>query len=110
MQFREIVEILKDVPYTAPREGKILYDFLSRGSAQNILELGFAHGTSTCYMAAALEENGSGRVVTIDRTRAKEHKPNIFDLLSRTGLDNYITPIFTEISYNWELMKIIESL
>lgn len=93
----------------SPEQGKIIYDFVRSSGFQNILELGFAHGTSTCYMAAALDDNGSGLITTIDRQSAKDRKPDISTLLAQTKLNKYVKYIFADTSYLWELMKIIES-
>lgn len=108
MKFEKIAEILGDIPYTRPRQGKILYDFICTARAQNILELGFAHGVSTCYLAAALDEQSSGTVLTMDFQSAAANEPNIFSLLKRTNLERYVSPILSQSSYTWELMKIIE--
>ncbi|UCC18380.1 MAG: class I SAM-dependent methyltransferase [Promethearchaeota archaeon] len=108
MKFNDIVMILKDIPHIGIENGKILYDFIRVKKFNHILELGFAHGTSTCYMAAALKENGLGVITTIDRDSAKERKPNIFNLSEKLNFEEIITPIFAEKSYNWELMKIVE--
>ena len=108
MQFHDVAEFLKEIPHMSPSQGKLIYDFIRSGGFQNILELGFAHGTSTCYMAAALDENGAGLITTIDNQSAKNRKPDIYTLLKQTELDNYVRPTFADTSYNWELMKIIE--
>ncbi|MHA1988473.1 MAG: class I SAM-dependent methyltransferase [Promethearchaeota archaeon] len=108
MHFKEIAKILKELPFMTTVEGKLIYNFVIRSGFQNILELGFAHGTSTCYLAAALDEQGSGSIVTIDNQLAKSRKPNIFKLFELTGLGNYVNPIFADNSYTWELMKIID--
>ena len=108
MQFQNVAAILKDIPHMELSQGKIIYDFVRSSSFQNILELGFAHGTSTCYMAAALEENGSGLIKTIDKQSAKDRRPDIYALLEETKLNKYVRPIFADTSYNWELMKIIQ--
>lgn len=73
-----------------------------------MLELGFAHGTSTAYIAAALQERGDGAVVTIDRKESVDRRPNIFDVTRRLGLQGYVRPIFAERSYNWELLHLLE--
>jgi len=108
MDFEVVAELLKDIPYTRPRHGKILFDFVSGSESKDILELGFAHGVSTCYLAAALDEMGQGSIVTIDFESSRYNDPNIFTLLERTGLMSYVTPVLSESSYNWELMKLIE--
>lgn len=108
MLFKDVAKILKDVPFMSILDGKIIYDFIRKGGFQNILELGFGHGTSTCYLAAALDENKSGLITTMDNQLAKDRKPNIFTLLEKTNLNDYVKPIFADTSYTWELMKIIE--
>lgn len=108
MQFQNVAEILKNVPHMSPSQGKLIYDFVRSSGSQNILELGFAHGTSTCYMAAALDINGSGLITTIDKQSAKDRKPDISTLLTRTNLNKYVKYIFSDTSYLWELMKIID--
>lgn len=109
MQFEEIVEHARDVPYIRPAKGKIIYDFVRKTKPDKCLELGFYHGSSSCYIAAALQENGSGHLTSIDRISALEITPSITDMVQKTGLNEYITPIFAKKSYNWELMKIIEN-
>ena len=71
-------------------------------------ELGFAHGTSTAYMAAALAEKGVGSVTTIDRASALSREPNIHQVLGHLGLEAQVRPLSAASSYNWELMRIVE--
>jgi len=108
MQFKDVAKILKGIPYISTLDGKFIYNFVRRSAVQNVLELGFAHGTSTCYLAAALDEIGSGSIITIDNQHAKKREPNIITLLNTTKLNDYVKPIFADTSYTWELMKIIE--
>ena len=94
---------------TLPARGRVLYDFVLHSGVQDILELGFAHGTSTCYMAAALHERGSGSIVTMDDQSARSRRPSIFELMERTGLGSFVHPVFADRSYTWELKKLIEA-
>lgn len=96
------------VPHTPRELGKQLYDFVVERSVRSVLELGFAHGASTCYMAAALARNGGGIVVTMDNPSALRREPNIHELLARTSLEALVAPIVAANSYTWELMKLIE--
>ena len=107
MRFEEIRSLVGTVPIMPPEQGKVLYDFILATERKHILELGFAYGTSTCYMAAALEERGEGHILTIDHRTSRSRQPNIDELLKRTGLTQYVTPIYSETSYNWELKKLI---
>ncbi|MCK5032601.1 MAG: class I SAM-dependent methyltransferase [Calditrichia bacterium] len=108
MKFGKIEKILKNIPHTPPEDGKILYDFIIENKCNNILELGFENGTSTCYMAAALDEIGSGKILTIDRKETIGIEPDIHALLKQTNLEKYVEPIYAHNTYIWELMKIIE--
>ncbi|MGH8903216.1 MAG: class I SAM-dependent methyltransferase [Egibacteraceae bacterium] len=73
-----------------------------------MLELGFAHGVSTCYLAAAVAANGGGSVLTFDNRTALVRSPSIAELLDHLELEAFVTPVFAERSYTWELMKLIE--
>jgi predicted O-methyltransferase YrrM len=112
MELDRLKELLAELRYpalTSPDEGRKLYEFVLESGTSDILELGFAHGTSSCYMAAALEERGTGCVRTIDRVSTREREPNILTLLEHTGLGDYVEPVFANTSYNWELMKLIQA-
>ncbi|MBE7211465.1 MAG: O-methyltransferase [Gluconacetobacter diazotrophicus] len=56
---------LKDFPLAVSREtGGLLY-MLARGCrARNVVEFGTSFGLSTLYLAAALRDNGGGRLIT----------------------------------------------
>jgi predicted O-methyltransferase YrrM len=70
---------LKDYPLAVSREtGSLLY-MLARGSrAKNIVEFGTSFGISTLHLAAALRDNGGGRLITSEFelskvARARKH-------------------------------------
>jgi predicted O-methyltransferase YrrM len=89
-------------------QARIIYDFILDKQPERILELGFAHGVSSCYMAAALDEiGGDGHVLTIDQHAAERRKPRINDLLDECGLAHRVTPVFGD-TYIWELMRLLE--
>lgn len=111
MTYEEVVGRLAQLDYpalTAAEAGRVLYDFVSGSDVEDVLELGFAHGTSTAYMAAALAEKGAGSVTTIDRVSALSREPNIHQVLEHLGLASRVRPLFATSSYNWELMRILE--
>lgn len=122
MDFQEINKILGDIYGMGSESGKILYDFVLNNDIQNILELGFAHGRSTCYMAAALSKKGVGSIKAMDLLNPKKvfkgirfssiglrrGKPKIISLLEEAKFDSFVKPVFANSSYNWELMKLIE--
>ena len=58
---------LKDVPLPVSREtGALLYMLARGGGARNIVEFGTSFGISTLHLAAALRDNGGGRLVTTE--------------------------------------------
>lgn len=65
--YAELYGALKDYPLAVSREtGRLLY-MLARGlKACTIVEFGTSFGISTLHMAAALRENGGGRLITAE--------------------------------------------
>lgn len=108
MLFDDAVKILENVPHMPPERGKLIYEFVRERKPLRILELGFAHGVSSCYMAAALQENGEGHITTIDSVVAKTRVPDIVAVLEKAGLSSFVTAVYAERSYTWELMKLLE--
>jgi len=109
MKFDKISTLLHGIPYTSLSKGRNLYDIIIKNEPKNILELGFAHGVASCYMAAALEELSSGKITVVDLEKSKNEKPNIEDLLIISGLSQYVDIFREKNSYNWFLNKEIES-
>ncbi|WP_129662647.1 class I SAM-dependent methyltransferase [Phytoactinopolyspora endophytica] len=109
MKFDDVEEVIAGVQYMKTHQGRLVYDFLVENKLGRILELGFAHGKSTCYFAAAADEiGGDSHVLTFDRDSARRRSPNIHELLERTGLSDRATPVYAETSYTWELMKLLD--
>lgn len=109
MKFDEVNTPIAGVPYMKPTRGRQVYDHLIRYRLGRILELGFAHGKSTCYLAAAADElGGDAHVLTMDKRTALDRDPDIRQLLDKTGLAGRVTPVFAETSFTWELMKLLE--
>lgn len=74
-----------------------------------VIELGFRHGVSSCYIAAALDELGEGHLTTVDLSGARTATPNIEDLLETLGLRDLVTVHYEPTSYNWRLMRMLET-
>jgi predicted O-methyltransferase YrrM len=91
----------------APELGRRVYDHLRASEAQEALELGTAHGVSTAYIAAALEANGNGHVVTVDHAGAA-YDPSPEEVLGRAGLAHRVTIVREHSSYNWFLKHQVE--
>ena len=109
MKFDIVRSKLAGIPYIEPERAEILFNFILENQPENCLELGFAHGVSSCFIAAALDEVGNGHLTTVDLIHAmKWQKPSIEQLLSNTGLENWVTIVRENTTYNWFLMKMIE--
>ena len=111
MKAEDVDACLADLDYeplTSPIAGRLLHEVVLSSRAEDVLELGFGHGTSTMYLAAALDELGAGRVTTIDREVARARQPNVLELAKHLGLESRLEVIFAPRSYNWELMTLIE--
>jgi predicted O-methyltransferase YrrM len=108
MKFSTAAGLLDGVPYISLEAAQVLYEFILKGGVRDVLELGFAHGSSTCFMAAALDERGSGRITTMDKVEARNREPSLVDLIGRMELRDLVEPIYSEVTYTWELMRMIE--
>jgi predicted O-methyltransferase YrrM len=70
---------LKDFPLPVSREtGTLLYMLARSGNARSIVEFGTSFGISTIHLAAALRDNGGGRLITSEFepskvARARQH-------------------------------------
>jgi len=65
--YRQFYGLLKDIPLPVSREtGSLLYMLARSTRAQSILEFGTSFGVSTIYLAAALRDNGGGRIITTE--------------------------------------------
>jgi predicted O-methyltransferase YrrM len=58
---------LRDLPLAVSREAGVLLYMLARGcGARTIVEFGTSFGISTLYLAAALQDNGGGHLITTE--------------------------------------------
>jgi len=63
--YREFYGRMKEFPLAVSRETGVLLYMLARGcGARTIIEFGTSFGISTLHLAAALRDNGGGRLVT----------------------------------------------
>jgi len=66
-EYREFYSQLKDYALPVSREtGKLLYMLARASNARSIVEFGTSFGLSTLHLAAALRENGGGRLITCE--------------------------------------------
>lgn len=70
--YLEFYSRLRDVPLPVSRETGVLLYMLARGAkAKNILEFGTSFAISTLHLAAALRDNGGGRLITTEFESSK---------------------------------------
>jgi len=106
MKFEEIRSKIDGIPYIMSEMAKDLYNFVIENKPRQCLELGFAHGASSCYIAAALDEIGSGHITSVDLISGLEwQKPTIEELMEQTGLGGWVTINREHTGYNWFLKK-----
>ncbi len=113
MEFDRVYNLIRE--YESPEGEKVLflleertsraiYDHIVSTGATRCLELGTGYGSTTCVMAAALDEIGEGRVTTVDTL---ERTPiGIRDLAKHTGLADFIDPV--NARYDWYLRGLVE--
>lgn len=78
-EYRELYARLKDLWLPVSREtATLLYMLVRNARAKNVVEFGTSFGISTLHLAAALRDNGGGRLITTEfepskATKAREH-------------------------------------
>jgi predicted O-methyltransferase YrrM len=104
VRFDQIHDLVGHVRFINKANARFVYDLIVRDKLRTILELGIAHGTATCYMAAALQEIGGGTVTAVDILRAKDvFKPSPEEQLERCGLGQFVRIERPKTGYNWFL-------
>jgi predicted O-methyltransferase YrrM len=104
-----ITAAVAGTPFMSPVQAAKLWTLIHEHELPNVLELGFAHGVSTCYLAAAVAQLDGGRVTTIDQDSARTRSPSIEDLLTKCGLQHLVQIHYEPQSLTWRLMRMIES-
>lgn len=110
MEPQEIAHCLDGIPSMEPAQGVEITRFIRENQLSRCLELGFAHGVGTAYLAHAVAGMENGRVVTIDREEARSRNPDIHTALRRVGVPSDRVEIYFEpTSYTWRLMRFLEA-
>jgi predicted O-methyltransferase YrrM len=87
--YRDLYGRLKNVPLPVSREtGSLLYMLARASGARSIIEFGTSFAISTLHLAAALRDNGGGRLITtefepskVERARAHLSAGGLIDLV-----------------------------
>jgi predicted O-methyltransferase YrrM len=102
MKFESVRRMVGERPFISPQHGRELYEMVLRERPAEILELGIAYGTATCYMAAALEALGEGRITAVD-LKGAEFRPSAEEQLEACGLTRFVEVVRMETGYSWFL-------
>ncbi|RXJ84394.1 O-methyltransferase [Arcobacter cloacae] len=109
MTNEDIKNIVGDTPHMTLSQANEITKFIEKNNLLNILELGFAHGVSTTYMANKLKQmNKGGSITCIDLEHSKDRVPRIETLLNEIDELDRVKIYFEPTSYLWRLMKFLE--
>lgn len=104
MKFDDVHELVGMTPFISEENARYLYDLILSQELSDVLELGIAHGTATCYIAAALDELGRGQVTAVDLLQEKDSfSPSVEEQLATTGLSRYARIERMHTGYTWFL-------
>src|SRR5947199_5506709 len=87
--YRDLYGRLKNAPLAISREtGALLYMLARSSRARTIVEFGTSFGISTLHLAAALRDNGGGRIISteFEPTKVARARAN----LNAAGLDDLV--------------------
>lgn len=116
MIFSQVLEAVGNLPYIRRPNAKMLYDFIIKHDVRQVLEIGFAHGVTSCFIAAALQEietsQSQAEMQTRERPKltsvdiietGRDFSPSIEDLLGLLDLQEYVDVHWTQTGYHWFL-------
>ncbi len=106
MEFNEVRDSLAGVPFISENNARYIYDLILENDVSDILELGIAHGTATCYMAAAIQKRGGGRIVAVD-LEGVAYSPSAEEQISKLGFGDIVEIRRMKTGYNWYLHEAI---
>jgi predicted O-methyltransferase YrrM len=105
IELTDVHSAVADVPppHIRPDQGAILYEHIRRTRPARALELGTARGVSAAYIAAAMEANGEGHLVTVDSSAFPWGDPSPSEVLDRAGLHHRVSRDTRFSTYTWFL-------
>jgi predicted O-methyltransferase YrrM len=99
----DVKAVVGSAPYMKIEQAQCLQKLMRTHELHDVLELGFMHGVSTCYLADVAKH-----VTAIDLVKPQEPKRMIESFLDRLGLSDRVTIFYEPTSYTWRLMKMLE--
>lgn len=104
MKFEKIEAKLSGIPFISKGNARYLYDLIIENGISDILELGIAHGTATCYMAAALSARGGGKITAVDLKAVKNSfNPSAEHQVDTFGFSDFVEVHRMKTGYTWFL-------
>jgi predicted O-methyltransferase YrrM len=107
MRLEAIKSIVGNLKWMSFAQAQLVRDHLMKYRLSRILELGFLHGVSTCYLAAIAEEM-CGHVTTCDLPHSAKVEPTAEQLLKRCGLTRFVTVYRDPEGAEWRMKTLIE--
>lgn len=87
---QELADAVQEVYMPVSADGgRLLYNLIRATGPATVVEFGTSYGISTLHLAAAVRDNGTGRVITTEMSRTKAAHAR--DTFAATGLDDVIT-------------------
>jgi predicted O-methyltransferase YrrM len=108
MGFDEVARAVAGVPFMSPEQGRIVYDHVRATRPAEVLELGTAHGVGAAYLAAGLDDNGAGRLTTVDFAGAA-YDPSPEAVLAHAGVAARVQVVRDFSSYTWWLKEQVQA-
>ena len=108
MGYDDVARAVAGVPFMSPEQGRLVYDHVRLTRPAEVLELGTAHGVGAAYLAAALEDNGAGRLTTVDFAGAA-YDPPPEAVLRRAGVAARVQVVREFSSYTWWLKEQVQA-
>jgi predicted O-methyltransferase YrrM len=107
-EIQDVKLITKELPFMTETQALWISDLIRRESLASVLEVGFFHGVSTCYLASAVAPLG-GHVTSLDIPYSAGLNPTAEELLQSCGLAPFVTLVREPAGAAWHLMKLISA-
>lgn len=108
MRIEDVKAVVGDLRWMSLEQARTIRDHVSKFDLRRILEIGFMHGVSTCYLAAIANET-VGRVTSCDLPTSADLHPTAEQLLERCGLRNLVELHRDSEGAEWRMMKFIQN-
>ena len=98
----DVKKVVGDAKYMTVEQAERITTLIEQNNVKDVLELGFYHGVSTCYIADA-----ASHVTAIDLIKPPGESM-IEGFLDELDLREKVTIFYEPTSYVWRLMKMLE--